>query len=151
MTERDAGLGGSPDEQPLVVGSTTEVVAAAAPDAVGAVWRLPVAGRDLDSNVVALPPGGVIHAHDGPEVDVLVHVLAGSGRLDGERRSLELQPGVLLWLPRRSRRAFSAGSGGLRYLTVHRRRQSLVIGSRGDRRDEVDGSGGGSDRPQGGR
>jgi hypothetical protein len=30
---------------------------------------------------------------------------------------------------RRSRRQFTAGPGGLRYLTVHERRQSLVLGA----------------------
>jgi hypothetical protein len=32
-----------------------------------------------------------------------------------------------LWLPRRSRRQFTAGPDGLRYLTVHQRRQALVL------------------------
>ena len=90
------------------------------PDAAGALWKLDVRERDLDSNVVAIPPGGGIDAHQGPDLDVLVHVLAGSGTLTTEL-------GVLLWMPLRSHRAFQAGEQGLRYLTVHRRRQALVL------------------------
>jgi quercetin dioxygenase-like cupin family protein len=97
------------------------------PDVRGAVWRLDPAERDLDSNVVALPPGGVIEPHLGPDLDVLVHVLGGSGSLATEADAVELRPGALLWLPRRSLRGFTAGPAGLRYLTVHRRRQALVL------------------------
>ncbi|MBP2369545.1 DUF2249 domain-containing protein [Pseudonocardia parietis] len=98
-----------------------------APDATGALWKLDVSERDLDSNVIALPPGKGIAAHTGPDLDVLVHVLAGSGQLTTELGDLELVAGALLWLPRGSRRAFTAGPDGLRYLTVHRRRQALVL------------------------
>ncbi|HEY3527983.1 MAG TPA: DUF2249 domain-containing protein [Nocardioides sp.] len=98
------------------------------PDAAGAVWKLDVRERDLDSNIVAIPPHGSIDAHAGPDLDVLVHVLAGSGTLSTELdTTVALAPGVLLWLPRRSRRSFQAGETGLRYLTVHRRRQALVL------------------------
>lgn len=93
----------------------------------GAVWKLEVRDRDLDSNIIAISPGGVIDAHAGPDLDVLIHVLAGSGTLTSERGTLDLETGVLAWLPRRSMRQFSAGPGGLRYLTVHRRRQALVL------------------------
>ncbi len=96
-------------------------------DVRGAVWRLDPAERDLDSNVVALPPGGVIEPHAGPDLDVLVHVLGGSGSLTTEADAVDLRAGVLLWLPRRSLRGFIAGPAGLRYLTVHRRRQALVL------------------------
>ena len=97
------------------------------PDASGAVWKLQVRRRDLDSNVIALPPDGRIEAHDGPDLDVLVHVLAGSGRLGTETGEIALAAGALLLLPRRSRRSFTAGPDGLRYLTVHQRRQALLL------------------------
>jgi uncharacterized protein (DUF2249 family)/quercetin dioxygenase-like cupin family protein len=115
---------------PRALVNTREVVEADSRDAdvAGALWKLDVRDRDLDSNVVAIPPGGVIEAHQGPDLDVLVHVLAGSGALTTEvDGTVALRPGVLLWLPRRSRRAFRAGDEGLRYLTVHRRRQALVL------------------------
>jgi len=113
---------------PRILASTTGIAAATGEPLVsGAVWKLEVRDRDLDSNIIALPPDGVIDAHAGPDLDVLIHVLGGSGKLTSERGALDLQPGVLAWLPRRSQRQLSAGPGGLRYLTVHRRRQALVL------------------------
>jgi len=121
--------------QPRLLADTTTLASSPAPDepdaadGSGAVWRLDVAERDLDSNVIALPPGGGIDAHTGPDLDVLIHVITGSGRLIGENAAVDLHPGVLLWLPRRSRRQFAAGPDGLRYLTVHRRRPALSVGA----------------------
>lgn len=93
----------------------------------GAVWKLQTRERDLDSNIVALAPGETIGAHAGPEIDVLIHVLAGTGQLATELHTLQLRSGTLIWLPRRSRREFTAGPDGLRYLTVHQRRQALAM------------------------
>ena len=111
---------------PRVVTDATVLVDAAA-DATGAIWKLTMRERDLDSNVIALAPGTTIGAHDGPDVDVLIYVLAGSGQLGTELGTLELADGTLCWLPRRSRREFTAGRDGLRYLTVHQRRQALPL------------------------
>jgi uncharacterized protein (DUF2249 family)/quercetin dioxygenase-like cupin family protein len=115
------------DTTEIASGVTSGVTDGAQPDVSGAVWKLQMRERDLDSNVIALPPGGTIDAHNGPDLDVLVHVLGGGGRLTTERGVVDLHPGVLLWLPRRSRREFTAGPDGLRYLTVHQRRQALVL------------------------
>ncbi|MBF6080252.1 DUF2249 domain-containing protein [Nocardia cyriacigeorgica] len=97
------------------------------PDTTGAVWTLPVRRRDLDANIIRIAPHGRIEAHNGPDLDVLIHVLDGAGTLSTELGELELAAGALVWLPRRSRRAFTAGAHGLRYLTVHQRRQALVL------------------------
>ncbi|WP_372697439.1 DUF2249 domain-containing protein [Arthrobacter sp. JSM 101049] len=113
---------------PRVLLNTRDVAAdTGAPGASGAVWNVPVPERDLDSNIIALEPGGAIDAFAGPELDVMIHVLGGTGALSTERGDLELVPGALVWLPRRSRRAFTAGPEGLRYLTVHQKRQSLLL------------------------
>lgn len=113
---------------PRILASTTGLAAETGEPAVsGAVWKLEIRDRDLDSNIIAIPPGRAIDAHAGPDLDVLIHVLGGSGTLTRERGILDLEPGVLAWLPRRSMRQLSAGPGGLRYLTVHRRRQALVL------------------------
>ena len=98
-------------------------------DAAGAVWKLEQRDRDLDSNIIWLPPDGCIDAHQGPDLDVLIHVLDGNGQLATELGTLSLVPGALVWLPRRSRRGFAAGPDGLRYLTVHQRRQALTLTS----------------------
>jgi uncharacterized protein (DUF2249 family) len=114
---------------PRILANTTDLTAGAdaEPEATGAVWKLQALERDLDSNVIALPAGGGIDSHAGPDLDVLIHVLSGSGRLTTETGTIDLSPGALLWLPRRSRRQFAAGPDGLRYLTVRQRRQALVL------------------------
>ena len=111
---------------PRVLADTSALSTAAA-DATGVIWKLQMRERDLDSNVIALAPGATIDAHAGPDVDVLIHVLSGSGQLCTELGTLELRPGSLTWLPRRSRRQFTAGPDGLKYLTVHQRRQALTL------------------------
>jgi uncharacterized protein (DUF2249 family) len=93
----------------------------------GAIWKLSMTDRDLDSNIINLPAGATIEAHQGPDVDVLIHVIHGGGQLSTEVGSLDLTPGALIWLPRRSRRQLVAGSGGLRYLTVHQRRKDFSM------------------------
>lgn len=110
---------------PRVLANTADL--AAEPDVAGAVWKLEARERDLDSNVIALTPDGGIDAHAGADVDVLIHVLSGSGRLTTEHGVIDLVPGALLWLPKRSRRQFSAGPDGLRYLTVHQKREILPL------------------------
>lgn len=113
---------------PRVLADTTGLAAnVGEPDVSGAVWRLQEEERELDSNVIALPPGGGIGSHVGPDVDVLIHVLAGAGQLTTELDTIELEPGAVVWLPRHSRREFTAGTEGLRYFTVHRRRQALAL------------------------
>lgn len=93
----------------------------------GAAWRLEAEPRQLDSNVIGLPAGGRIDRHTGPDLDVLMLVLAGSGRVSTEADELEVTAGALIWLPRRSERAIEAGSAGMSYLTVHPRRPALSI------------------------
>ena len=114
---------------PRLLADTTLLAGAdAAPDASGAGWRLHIRERDLDVDVRTLAPGASAEARTGPDFDVLLHVLAGAGRLVTEQDTLDLAPGALVWLPRRSRRRFVAGPGGLRYLTVHQRRPALALG-----------------------
>jgi len=98
-----------------------------APDAAGAVWKLQMRQRDLDSNIVRLQPGASIGRHAGPGLDVLLLVLAGAGQIETELGLLDLHPGALTWLPRRSWREISAGPEGLAYLTVHQRRPALTL------------------------
>ncbi|MFB9830790.1 DUF2249 domain-containing protein [Actinoallomurus acaciae] len=113
---------------PRILADTADLAAhTGEADVTGAVWKLQARDRDLDSNIIALPAGGTIEAHTGPDLDVLIHVLAGGGRLATERGELDLTAGALVWLPRRSQRRFTAGPEGLRYLTVHQRRQSLLL------------------------
>lgn len=95
----------------------------------GAVWSLPHGG-DLDANAVWLGPDDVIDEHVNDEVDVLVVVWRGDGDLLTDRGSTRLGPGIVAQIPRGGRRAIRAGSEGLTYLSVHRRRDGISISRR---------------------
>lgn len=114
-------------DEPRVLCDTAAVVSGAPADAAGALWRLQEAHRDLDANLVQLPAGTSVEAHAGPEVDVLMSVVHGTGRLVTDESTHELRPGALVWLPKRSRREIKAGADGLRYLTVHPRRAGITV------------------------
>ena len=110
---------------PRRLGNTAELTAAPT-DAADVAWKLTSPDRHLDSNLIRLAADGEIAAHAGGEVDVLVHVVAGSGTLGTEAGDLPVTAGDLLWLPRRSQRAFRAGPDGLSYLTVHTHREPTL-------------------------
>ncbi len=99
----------------------------AGPEARGALWQLAESGRELDANLVRLPPGAEVGEHQEDALDVLLVVVAGGGRAVAGGAGLELTPTTVLWLPRASRRALVAGPDGLAYVTVHRRRPGLAI------------------------
>ncbi|KZE16148.1 cupin domain-containing protein [Brevibacterium casei] len=99
------------------------------PPASGSAWRLDSPARDLDANIIALTPGDTIDRHTGPALDVLIHVISGSGVLATDDEDIALSPGAIVWLPRRTPRAFTAGEHGLSYLSVHQRKPGLSIGS----------------------
>ncbi len=112
---------------PRVLAVIDDLLAAAASDERGALWQLAEPGRELDANLVRLPPGAEVGEHQEDVLDVLLVVREGGGSLRAGALDLVLGPGVVLWLPRTSRRALAAGPDGLTYLTVHRRRPGLAI------------------------
>ena len=114
---------------PRVLAVLDDLLATAAPDRRGALWQLAEQGREMDANLVRLPPGAEVGEHQEDVLDVLLVVVAGSGRVATGAEVLELAATTVLWLPRTSRRALVAGPDGLAYLTVHRRRPGLTIKS----------------------
>ena len=112
---------------PRVLAVLDDLLATAAPDRRGALWQLAEQGREMDANLVRLPPGAEVGEHQEDVLDVLLVVVAGSGRVATGAEVLELAATTVLWLPRTSRRALVAGPDGLAYLTVHRRRPGLTI------------------------
>lgn len=106
-----------------------ELLDAAEEEQGGALWNLAKEGRQLDANVIRLPAGSRVERHLEPDLDVLLYVVAGSGHLHAEGEAQELAAGFVTWLPRGSGRALSAGEDGLVYLTAHRRRPGMSIGS----------------------
>jgi uncharacterized protein (DUF2249 family) len=99
----------------------------------GAVWTLQPGDRQLDANIIRLPPGDRIDAPTGSDLDVLMIVLHGVGNLDTETGPVSIEPGHLAWLPRGSGRSIIAGPQGLSYLTVHTRRPPMTISRSGTR------------------
>ncbi|MFC5946725.1 cupin domain-containing protein [Pseudonocardia lutea] len=95
----------------------------------GVTWRLSEPGRQLDANVLTLSPGRTIDTHTEPDLDVLLVVVAGTGRVESAGDAVALTAGKVLWLPRGSTRRLVAGARGLSYLTVHRRRPGMQIRS----------------------
>ncbi|MEU5523333.1 AraC family ligand binding domain-containing protein [Streptomyces sp. NPDC047860] len=119
------------DEVPLPrILCDTAALAAVEDASAGALWRLAESGRQLDANVVHLPPGHRVDTHREPDLDVLLLVLAGHGTLTAPDGPHALTAGTLTWLPHGSTRSLAAGTEGLTYLTVHRRRPGMRIRSR---------------------
>jgi quercetin dioxygenase-like cupin family protein len=127
-------MGQAPKSQdaprPVLVGDSTTALDPAGLSALpgGARWQLAESPRQLDANVIHLPAGHQVETHAEPALDVLLHVLEGTGRLLTPDEAIDLTPGRLLWLPRGSRRSLVAGPDGLSYLTVHVRRPGMGIG-----------------------
>ncbi|WP_042165807.1 hypothetical protein [Streptomyces sp. NBRC 110035] len=117
---------GDDDPLPRTLCDTT-ALAALEDGPAGALWRLAESGRQLDANVVRIPPGRQVDTHREPDLDVLLLVLAGEGSLTAPDGAQPLRAGVLTWLPHGSMRALAAGAQGLTYLTVHRRRPGMRI------------------------
>jgi len=94
----------------------------------GVVWAL-TGPRQVDANLVVLGPDGEIGTHQNPEVDVLIVVLGGSGRLtlDGADQSLATHD--LALIGRGAVRRIAAGPTGMRFLSIHRARSGPVIGA----------------------
>ncbi|MFI5683454.1 hypothetical protein [Streptomyces sp. NPDC051636] len=97
----------------------------------GALWRLAEPGRQLDANIVRLPPARRVDTHTEPDLDVLLLVVAGAGTLISPDGPQPLAEGSMAWLPHGSSRGLMAGADGMSYLTVHRRRPGMRIQSAG--------------------
>lgn len=105
----------------------TQALAAVLPAPAGALWKMAESGRQLDANLIHLPPRQRVDTHTEPDLDVLLLVVTGSGTLDGADGPHRLTVGTLLWLPRGCSRSLAADQDGLSYLTVHQRRPGMQI------------------------
>ena len=91
----------------------------------GPLWGM--ASADLNATLLAWPAGHVIAEHVNAELDVLVVVLEGAGSAVVDGVTHDLTAGCALLVERGARRRITAGDGGLRYLSIHRRRGPLQI------------------------
>lgn len=81
---------------------------------------------DLNATLIDWPTAGGVSEHVNGELDVLVVVLAGSASVSVDGSAHELAAGELLLVPRGSARSIVAGPDGVRYLSIHRRRDPLL-------------------------
>ncbi|MCK1794668.1 hypothetical protein MTQ01_01220 [Streptomyces sp. XM4193] len=120
-----------------VLTGASDLLAETAEEQGGALWNLAVRQRQLDANLIRLPAGAEVTAHTEPDLDVLLVVFEGGGRLTTVAGEQPLTPGAVAWLARGTERSLAAGSEGLAYFTVHRRRPGMSIGRpSGDRVEE---------------
>jgi quercetin dioxygenase-like cupin family protein len=93
----------------------------------GPLWG--AESEDLNATLLAWDPGSGPPEHVNTERDVLVAVLEGSATvtLAGEEHRLEAEDALII--DKGLARQITAGPNGVRYLSVHRRRPPLQIGS----------------------
>lgn len=96
----------------------------------GVHWTLDQPESDLNVNLVRLDPGHVAEEHVNNEVDVLIMTVAGEGEIEVDGSQFAVHDSVLIHVPRGASRRIEAGTAGLGYVTIHRRR-SLTIGRPG--------------------
>jgi quercetin dioxygenase-like cupin family protein len=91
----------------------------------GPVWGL--ASEDLNATLLEWPPGHELAEHVNEELDVLIVVVEGGAAVtvDGDERPVAA--GEALLVPKGAVRRIRAGAGGVRYVSVHRRRGPLQI------------------------
>lgn len=99
----------------------------------GVHWTLEMPS-DLNVNLVHLDAAHVVGEHANDEVDVVIVVLGGRGRLTIDGHGIDLAAHVVANVPRMSPRSVRAADDeGLDYLSIHRRRSPLGIrGARSD-------------------
>ena len=102
--------------------------AAAAGERTGVIWTL-LESNDLNANLVRFEAGGGVGEHINDDVDVIFVGVSGTGSVltNGEKR--RLSAGTLVLVRRGAERSILSHSDGFSYLTIHRRRGPLQIGS----------------------
>lgn len=95
------------------------------PAGTGPLWG--AGSADLNATLLAWPAGHRMVEHTNTELDVLIVVLDGSGVATVDQRDHALSAGHALLIEKGSSRSIRAGAGGIRYLSVHRRREPLQV------------------------
>ena len=114
---------------PEKVVNLNEVVASVGNRA-GVIWALKASG-DLNANLVRFEVGQGVGTHVNDEMDVLVVGVAGSGFVEMDDEEHTLGPGILVFVPRGTRRSTRSATSDFAYLTIHRRRGPFRIGVKG--------------------
>lgn len=87
------------------------------------------ASEELNATILAWPAGTGPSEHVNAERDVAIVVVEGSLELvqDGERQTLVAGEAAIV--PKGTHRKLTAGPDGVRYASVHRKREGLRIAS----------------------
>ena len=111
---------------PASGGATGPAVADLAPATPGSGPRWGMQSDELNATLLTWPAGHEIAAHVNDDREVMLVVLEGSACVTVDGTEHQLAGDQLLLIPRGSERAISAGPGGVRYLSTHRRRGPLL-------------------------
>jgi quercetin dioxygenase-like cupin family protein len=87
---------------------------------------------ELNATLLGWPAGAGVPEHRNTERDVLVVVLDGSAELVLDGIEHRLRAHQLVLLPRGSSRALTAGPLGVRYLSIHLRREPMLPRAHGN-------------------
>lgn len=96
----------------------------------------PLAGgqsEDLNFTLLRWAKGMGVDEHTNHEVDVLMVVLRGKGRLRLDGNSQPLSAGQAVLIPKGADRQINSDSDDFCYLNVHKRRRGLTVGNIADR------------------
>ena len=85
--------------------------------------------EDLNATVLRWEAGAGPPEHVNAERDVVLVVLEGTVTLELDGETRRLRPGEVAVVEKGCRRRLTAGPDGVRYVTVHRRRGGLQIGT----------------------
>lgn len=88
------------------------------------VWQ--PATEELHMNVLVLREGELIAKHVNQVLDVIVTCLRGSGTLSIDQNQIEVESGSIVLIPQGAERVIQAGSDGMVYTTVHRKRGGIM-------------------------
>lgn len=82
--------------------------------------------EDLDVTMLVWPAGKQIERHVNSEVDVAMVFVEGSAVLTIDDEELHAEAGQVVLIEKGKPRSLTAGSEGVRYVTVHKRRRKLM-------------------------
>lgn len=95
----------------------------------GVIWTLE-ASDDLNANLVPFPAGEGVGEHVNDEVDVIFVGISGSGFISVDGGTRLLSCGTLVFVPKGARRSTRSATEDFAYLTVHRKRGPVRLGSK---------------------
>ena len=98
------------------------------PEGTGPLWG--TESEDLNATLLVWQAGHVVAEHVNAELDVLLVALEGDAVVTVDAEERRLAAGQALLVPKGAARGIRAGAGGVRYLSVHRRRGPLQIADR---------------------